>query len=423
MLKDDGPGQPDFFRTGLLLALGLRLILLMAMPADSLFAYGDFQHHYNLAVWSLPGQCPTGPAPCWPLLDYWYEYPPLFAAISIGLVRLLGGGELPPFHVYGYGLAFLLLVVDVANMLVLRRIAQRLYGAPTADWMALAYGLMPAPLVLGWWTFDGLTTLWTLLGLWAFIERRDGVSSLAIGLGVLTKLVPVLLLAAVWRARPPRQALAITAGVLAVVSTGLAPFYWRAPAMTVASLRSQASKSSYATLWAMLDGNLQTADGQPLTGNFGGLGDRFDAARATVPLNRPSRVPGVLTLLAAGGVLGLVWLQSWRQGQPWTDQQTIQLLAFTWTVFLLWSKGWSPQWQQMLVPLILLTLPNRSGLMLALVLAAVSFLEWPVLLSRGLAWGYWLTIPLRTVLVLAWGAGLARELWVVRLPRRAEVPA
>jgi hypothetical protein len=61
--------------------------------------------------------------------------------------------------------------------------------------------------------------------------------------------------------------------------------------------------------------------------------------------------------------------------------------------------------------------------LLALALAAVSFLEWPVLLSRGLAWGYGLTISLRTVLILAWGGYLARALLPARAPRPVEAPA
>jgi hypothetical protein len=409
---------PDWFRTALLLFIGLRLVLLMALPAETLFQYGDYEHHYNLALWSVAGHCPAGPAPCWPMVDYWYEFPPVFGLITLGLVRLLGGGA-PPLHVFAYALALLLFTVDLGNLVLLRRIAQRLYSAATADWIAVVYAVLPAPLVVSLWSFDGLTTLWTLLGLWALLAGRDGLSAAATGLGVLTKIFPGLLLPAVWRARPWRRAAVYTAGVAAVVGLGLAPFLIRAPAMTLASLRSQVSKSSYATVWAMVDGNLWSADGQPLTGNFGPLLDRFDPALALVPLHQPARVPGWLTLAAAGLAVGGVWLGSWRSARPWGARQTVQLTAFTWAAYMLWSRGWSPQWQIMLIPLMLLTMPNRSGVLLTLVLAAVSFLEWPVLLTRGLAWGYLITIPLRTALIAGWAIYLAREL----LPARLRVPA
>jgi hypothetical protein len=422
-LRVESGRAPDLFRMAVVVFLGLRLTLLMVLPIETPFAYGDFGHHYNLAVWSVPGQCLVGPAACWPLLDYWNEYPPVFPYLSIMLVKLLGGGGAPPFHVYAYGLALVLLLVDLGNLLLVRRIALRLYHPATADWATVAYALLPAPLILSWWTFDGLTTFWMLLGLWALLERRDGVSALAVGLGVLTKLVPVLLLPAIWRALPTRRAAAVTAGSAAIVAVVLAPFLIRSPAMATASLLSQFSKSSYATVWAILDGNHQTAEGQPITGNFGALGDRFDPARATMRLHQPGRVPGWLTVLTAAGVYRVVWWRTRRRAFTWNEHKSVLLVAFTWTIFLLWSKGWSPQWQHMLAPLILLTFPNRTGVLFALLLSAVSFLEWPLLLSRGLAWGYWLTIPLRTLLIFGWAVALARCLLGPSPVPRAELAA
>ncbi len=404
-----GPG--DGLRTAIILLIGLRLTLLMALPTDAVFQYGDLLHHYNLAAWSVPGQCPAGPAACLPLLDYWYEYPPIFPYLSVGLLRLLGAGALPAFHTYAYGLSLVLLLADAGNIILLHRLAGRLHGPATANWAAWVYALLPTPLILGWWTFEGLTTLWILLGLWAILTRRDALGGAAIGLGVLTKFVPLLLLPVVWSARAARRALAVTALALGVAAVGVGPFIWRSPAMALASLGAQPAKSSYATVWAMLDGNLWAEDGMPITGTFGPLMDRLDAERAYAQLHKPSRVPGWLTLGIAALVGGGLWVAA-RRRYPggWDDARLVTLLSLTFAIFFLWSKGWSPQWQHWLVPLLLLTRPNREGLLLALTLAAVSFLEWPVLLSRGFAWGYWITIPLRTVLLLAWGADLARRL-------------
>jgi hypothetical protein len=251
-----------------------------------------------------------------------------------------------------------------------------------------------------------------MLALWALIEQRAPLTSAAIGLGALTKILPVLLLPTAWRAVPPRRAAWVTAGAAGLFVAGLLPFALRAPAVVVASLEAQVSKSSYGTVWALLDGNLATQSGEPITGNFGPLIEHFDLARATVQLHNPARVPGWVSLGLAGAVYGAVWAGALRRRPPasWTPRATLLLVAFTWAIFVLWSKGWSPQWQQMLVPLILLVYPDARGVLLALLLGAVSFLEWPVLLSRGLAWGYWITVPLRTALVAGWAVALAREL-------------
>jgi hypothetical protein len=389
--------------------VALRAVLLIALPLEAWFQYGDFQHYYNIASWSVSGHCPISPSACWPLIDYWYEFPPIFPYLSIALLKLGSGGELLPFHSYAYRLAFFLLAIDVANLWLFWRIAGRLQPPPIAQQLLWVYALSPAPIVLSGWTFDGLTTFWMSLALWALLEKRDGVSALALGLGAMTKLVPVLLLPVVWRTRSLKRSAAITAGVAAVCLITLAPFLWRAPSVAVASLAAQASKSSYATVWAMLDGNLQTPDGQPITGNFGPNLDHFELSRATTPIHNPSRLPGWLPIILFGAVYLWVWGRRWKSGLL-SEREAVTLFGFTWAIFVLWSKGWSPQWQQMLLPLILLTFPNLRGVLLALVLAFVSFLEWPVLLSRGMVWGYWITIPLRTLVFAIWALELASRL-------------
>jgi hypothetical protein len=404
--------SPRAFRIQLLVLVALRLALLLLLPAAALFRFGDFQHYYNLAAWSVPGHCLVGPAPCWPLLDYWYEFPPIFPYLSILILRLVGGGGLPAFETYAYALALLLVAADAGTFIVYQALARRLLPLRAAVWAGWYYLLMPAPLILSWWTFDGLTTFWMMLALWALIEQRPALTAAAVGLGALTKYLPVLLLPAAWRALPVRRAAWVTAGAAAIFVVGLLPFALKAPQVVLASLEAQVSKSSYATVWALIDGNVATETGEPITGNFGPLIEHFDLARATVQLHNPARVPGWLSLGLAGAVYGAVWVGALRRRPPgmWTPRDTLLLAAFTWAVFVLWSKGWSPQWQQMLVPLILLAYPDARGVLLALLLGAVSFLEWPVLLSRGLASGYWITVPLRTALIAGWAVALAREL-------------
>ena len=391
------------------LFISLRLVLLIALPTEAWFQYGDFQHYYNIASWSVSGHCPASPMACWPLVDYWYEFPPVFPYLSIAILKLAGGGGLPPFHVYAYSLAFLMLAVDVANLWLFWRIASRLFAPATTQQLLWVYALLPASIILSTWTFDGLTTFWMLSALWALLEKRDNIGIAALGLGVMTKLVPLLLLPVVWRIRSLGRSVAVTIGVAAVSCILLSPFLWRAPAVAIASLAAQVSKSSYATVWAILDDNLQTPDGQPITGNFGPPLDHFDLARATTPLHNPSRIPAWLPILVFGGLYLWVWSGHWKS-EVLDDQQSVGLFGFTWAIFLLWSKGWSPQWQQMIVPLILLTFPNLRGVLLTLLLAFTSFFEWPVSLSRGAAWGYWITIPVRTLLFAVWAGELAMKL-------------
>jgi hypothetical protein len=262
------------------------------------------------------------------------------------------------------------------------------------------------PLAYGLWFFDPISVFFMLLGLYWLLAGRDYPAGLAIGLGALTKWFPALILPLVWKLRPVKQALKISAFSIGWVILVYAGLYTASPSLTFASLSSQGSKGSWETVWALLDGNLQT-------GNFGPEAERFDAGSARLPRGEPARLPSWLTLIPFV-VLG-AWL--WWKAHLQDDRGAVAFLGLTWCIFLLWSPGWSPQWVLYLLPLILLALPEREALLLSLALVLINLLEWPVMLSRGYNWGLWLTIPVRTVLIVL----LAVEFWkTITVPRKAE---
>jgi len=218
----------------------------------------------------------------------------------------------------------------------------------------------------------------------------------------MTKLVPLLILPAVVRTRPPRRWLFYTLVVGVVVVAIAGPLLWLGGPYAVASFRSVAARSSYQTVWALIDGNLGT-------GLLGAATDHFDLAKATAPTGNPARFPEWLKT----GLFGLLYLFILlRADLRENPRQLVAFVCLTLVVFFLWSKGWSPQWQVFLFPLILLALPYRQGLLFVLALSAVNLAEWPVLLGRGLNEWLWVTVPLRTGLFVL----LAVELW-----RRARV--
>ncbi len=64
------------------------------------------------------------------------------------------------------------------------------------------------------------------------------------------------------------------------------------------------------------------------------------------------------------------------------------------------SPGWSPQWLAYLVPVVLLCLPHPKGALYSIALTSVAILEWPVLLSRGRFDLLWVTVALRTIVLI-----------------------
>jgi hypothetical protein len=120
------PSQHRLGRYGLLLALfvALRLMMLATFPADNLTLFGDYPYYYELAAFCEQGALPY--------IHYWSEYPPLFPFLSVGLYRLsvlLGGG----YHIYVTLLGLVMLGADTGNLLLVLRLAERLYSAATAE--------------------------------------------------------------------------------------------------------------------------------------------------------------------------------------------------------------------------------------------------------------------------------------------------
>jgi hypothetical protein len=247
-----------------------------------------------------------------------------------------------------------------------------------------------------WWYFDPLAVLAILVGLLWVFERKDARAGIALAVGTLTKLFPALGLPMLWRWLTWRRALTVTALTSGVTLVIYAGFYLASPELTIASIRSQGAKGSWETVWALIDGNFNT-------GNFGPESERYDPSTAQLPRSNPAKLPSWLTLIPFAALGG--WL--FGRVKVNSERSAIAFMGLTWCIFLIWSPGYSPQWVLYLLPIILLALPPRQGLLYVIILTMVNVLEWPVMLSRGYNWGLWLTIILRTILWIL----LAIDFW------------
>lgn len=370
------------FRVLLLLFVGLRLMLLAARPVDGLIAYGEFDNFYKFAdITRQTGQLPY--------IGYWMEYPPLFVWPNLAIHQLTQVVLGLPEHTYYYALGLLVLAADTGNLWVMKRLGERLYGPERGLDLAWAYALIGVPLVFLLWNLEPVVTFFMLLGLLLLLEGQDARSAVSTIAGALIKVFPGLLVPVVWRFRDGKAALKYTTIVGVLGGLAYLPFLILSPRMTFASLRALAGKSSWQSVWGLIDGNLTT-------GNFGSLIERLDPARATVMLGNPPVIPGWLTLIVFGALYAWLFTRPVRK----TDRAVVAFFGMTWCVFLLWSKGWSTPWMQLLIPLILLSFPDRQGVLVIILFALLNFAEWPLLLSRGMFWTLWLTAPLRTLMIV-----------------------
>jgi hypothetical protein len=320
-----------------------------------------------------------------PLINHWVEFPPLFPYIS-WLINILAGGK---EHVYDYLLALVLTLAQAGCLGLFLRLLKTVQpdrSRAVRGWVY--FGLMLC-LPYSWWYFDPLAVLASLLGLALLLEGKDFPAGVALAAGTLTKFFPVLTLPMIWRWLSWRRALWVTSLTLGLTLAVYAGFVILSPDMTIASLRSQGAKGSWETVWALVDGNTNT-------GNFGPESERYDPETANIARGNPARLPPWLTLIVFT-LLGIFFFWKARISTPLS---AIAFWGLTWSIFLLWSPGYSPQWVLYLLPLVLLVLQVKEAILFAFILTLINILEWPVMLSRGYNWGLWLTILLRTLLLI-----------------------
>lgn len=362
----------------------VRLLLLVALPLDGLRGYGDFTHFYQMAA--LPGL---------PYLQYWSEFPPVFPYLSKIIYLLAGGKE----HVFTYLVVFLLIAADCGNLLLFIRI-QKLVPSVISERRTWIYTAILAGLPYGWWYFDSLSVFFLLLGIYFSLAKQPAWRvGLTLGFGGLVKLFPLIALPAVATRGNRRMNIIVVTTALAFVIGVYGVFFAASPDFTQASLSSQSTKGSWETIWALVDGNYQT-------GNFSGELERLDPSTAKVLRGNPSVIPSWVLI----GVFGILGLCFWWRYPPKTAEDLLAFTGLTATLFFYSAVGWSPQWVLYLIPLILLTLQEGEAQQLVVLLVLVNLCEWPLLLSRGLWWGLWLTIPLRMFLM-----GLAGWRWAQSL--------
>ncbi len=349
----------------------------------------DSAYHFQL------GRLAAGGA--YPFVDYWTEYPPLFPWLSVLAYRL---ATLLPSWIdqrlwFNLALHSLIVPFDALNAILIYTLSRRVNGAVLALKSTWLYATLfvPAFVVLGW--FESIALFAVLLSLWAIVENRPVLAGVTIGLGVLVKPYVALIGAvglihiATWQ----QVAAFVGAGALALL-IAVSPFLIGSPQMLKAHVDTLLTLPGWSSPYALIDGVIEHADPA--------LADRFDPALAANPI-APSQVPWGWITLGFGVVYGAVLIRSYRHQHA---RAAVGLAGVTFVMYLLWSKGYSPQWSLHLMAFLCILMPNLRGVLLLLALEALYVIEWPItfILLNADA-GYLIALVIVRMLVMV-GLGL-----------------
>lgn len=370
------------------LFVSLRLAAVLLLRSGGYVYQGDhdFLFYRDIGELSLGGY--------YPYLNYWMEYPPLAAWAIVGVYRLSlllpsWPDSLLWFHVF---LSALSALFDLGNLLLVYKISRILHGRRVALRSAWTYALLFLPLyaLLSW--IDSAAVFFLLLTTWLALRGRPGAAGVAAGLGLLTKLLPVVavpagILGFLQASKRIKYAVAFALSIGIVAG----PFLVANPTMFLASAREMVSRASWETIWALLE-------------NYYGPGlvpylvSRFDPSMATWQSH-----PGSLPHWAITGAFLVGCLLLYTRRLEWNKPAVaVPTIALTLNLLLIFSTGFSPQYLLYPLALLIVILPGLHGAAYAVILTAIDLLEWPF------AFGYfgsdhrmdWLVVGTRTALLI-----------------------
>jgi uncharacterized membrane protein len=351
-----------------------------------------------------------------PYRDVFVEYPP--GAFAVFMPPTALGAQ----H---YNAAFKaeMALCGIATILVAALVLAEL-GVTRAR-LLLAVGLLAvAPAALGpisLNTYDAWPALLTVLALLCFLRGWDLAGAGVLGLAVSAKVYPLVLLplagVLVWRRAGPRRVLLALAAFLVVALAVVLPFAAYDTHGVAESFRSQAERGlQIESLGASL---LLVADRLGLY--HAHVVETTGVAGRNLNGSLPDALAAATVVLEAAAVIG-VWLL-YARGQ---DHRARLPLAFAAAVagFLAFTKVFSPQYLEWLVPLVVIAgVPLAIGLTaVSLVLAQAWFFHYHALFR--LDWPVWLLV-VRDLLVVGTFAALAVALaqprrWKIRIPSRSK---
>ena len=394
----------------LILFVTFRILALAAYrPGGLVLDFSDFYWYRSFAELTRQGYYPYD--------TLWTTYPPLFPTVMIAIYQI--SALFPPWDFSNLWFTLLLggffLLFEIGNFILLYLFALQIYPTkPRSDgettvhralrpcWIYAAL-FVPVYTLTGW--FESYPLFFFLLSLYLLLQNRPYLSALFTGIGFLIKLIPLILVpVAVQLISRTRYRLSVerfrisasnytvetgqgiskpTSGArrlsfivpfdwprmtiyfavfLTTVIVLAAPFYAMNPDLILGPQLITAARQPWETVWALIDGNY----------DYGVIPlDMRNLAWAPTS-GPPSRIPWLWVTVIFGIVYGVLYTRpvNWR-----LPANALAFVAFTLCLFMLWSKGYSPQWLGWPLFFVALLLPNLRGVTYAVILSITNILE------------------------------------------------
>jgi hypothetical protein len=409
----------DFFLL-LILFITFRILALAAYrPGGLVLDFSDFYWYRSFAELTRQGYYPYD--------TLWTTYPPLFPFVMIAIYQV--SALIPPWEHANLWFTLLLggffLLFEIGNFIILYLLALNLYDEAVdfdseiqnpkskiqnslrPAWIYAAF-FVPVYTLTGW--FESYPLFFFLLSLYLLLKNRPYLSAFFTGIGFMIKLIPLILMPVAVQLISkvkyqisinnfqltinkldqnflypgiqeklktqnsklktqnflipfdiPRIALYAAIFFVTIILIGL-PFYLMNPDLIFGPQQITGARQPWETVWALIDGNY----------DYGVIPLDMRNLAWTPGDAPPTRVPWLWVSL----IFGLTYAVFYTRPINWQSSQNIlAFVGFTLCLFMLWSKGYSPQWLGWPLFFIALLLPNLRGVIYAAILSIANIIE------------------------------------------------
>jgi uncharacterized membrane protein YqjE len=439
----------------LILFVTFRVLTLAAFrPGGLVLDFSDFYWYREFAQLTRQGYYPYD--------TLWTTYPPLFPFVMIAIYQM--SALLPPWEFPNLWFTLLLggffLLFEIGNFILLYLFALKLYP-PTNEngttsgfqntfrpcWI-YAVLFVPVYTLTGW--FESYPLFFFLLSLYLLLQKRPYLSALFTGIGFMIKLIPLILMPVAVQiiskvryelkirdykleivkhsknapstnsnfsflishfSLPfdlPRIAIYLAIFLITVVIIA-APFYLMNSNLILGSQQITGARQPWETVWALIDGNY----------DYGVI--PLDMRNlAWTPTDAPStRIPWLPVTI----IFGLIYAFFYTRPLDWRrPRHALAFVGFTLCLFMLWSKGYSPQWLGWPLFFMALLLPNLRGVIYAIILSLMNIIEanFYFIMFPEERWLFAATVLIRTFLLIVLAIEFLLLIWPQAVTPRVE---
>jgi hypothetical protein len=429
----------------LILFVTFRVLALTAFrPGGLVLDFSDFYWYRSFAELTHQGYYPYD--------NLWTTYPPLFPLVMIAVYQL--SSLLPPWEFANLWFTLLLggffLLFEIGNFMLLYLMAKEIYSTPgdtlRPAWMYALF-FVPVYTLTGW--FESYPLFFFLLSLYLLLKNRPYLSAFFTGVGVMIKLIPLILMPVAvqifsrikyqltFRNRKPNiskhsssdinnsqfiinnfiipfdlsRIIIYFAIFLITVILTATPFYLMNPNLILGSQQITGARQPWETVWALIDGNY----------DYGIIPLDMRDLSWTPGDAPPTRIPWLLVTAMFGLVYAFFYTRplDWRQ-----PRNVLAFVGFTQCLFMLWSKGYSPQWLGWILFFIALLLPNLRGVTYATILSIANIIEanFFFIMFPTQRWLFATTVLVRTFLLIVLAFEFLGIIWPQTItPRVAKI--